>query len=148
MQTAKASRKQSSLSGKESAQGCILSACLAAQTKRWAEGIRVPAPLAGRGSTTARGILRLCPAHCIASHDIINRNGVVTYFHDDPTILRQENVQTLQQVLKDPRISKSCLCKTRQTYPPVLVGLITPRCRNNSSSTHHMNLRRLSTHQL
>ena len=24
------------------------SACLAAQTKRWAEGIRVPAPLAGR----------------------------------------------------------------------------------------------------
>ena len=32
------------------------------QTKRWAEGIRVPAPLAGRGSTTARGILRLCPA--------------------------------------------------------------------------------------
>ena len=27
-----------------------------------AEGIRVPAPLAGRGSTTARGILRLCPA--------------------------------------------------------------------------------------
>ena len=36
--------------------------CLAAQTKRWAEGLRVPAPLAGRGSTTARGILRLCPA--------------------------------------------------------------------------------------
>ena len=33
-----------------------------AQTKPWAEGIRVPAPLAGRGSTTARGILRLCPA--------------------------------------------------------------------------------------
>ena len=32
-----------------------------AQTKSWAEGIRVPAPLAGRGSTTARGILRLCP---------------------------------------------------------------------------------------
>ena len=30
------------------------SACLAAQTKRWAEGIRVPAPLAGRGSTTAQ----------------------------------------------------------------------------------------------
>ena len=25
------------------------SGCLAAQTKRWAEGIRVPAPLAGRG---------------------------------------------------------------------------------------------------
>ena len=38
------------------------SSCLAAQTKRWAEGLRVPAPLAGRGSTTARGILRLCPA--------------------------------------------------------------------------------------
>ena len=38
------------------------SACLAAQTKRWAEGISVPAPLAGRDSTTARGILRLCPA--------------------------------------------------------------------------------------
>ena len=37
------------------------SGCLAAQTKRWAEGIRVPAPLAGGGSTTARGILRLCP---------------------------------------------------------------------------------------
>ena len=31
------------------------SACLAAQTKRWAEGIRVPGPLAGGGSTTARG---------------------------------------------------------------------------------------------
>ena len=30
--------------------------------KRWAEGIRVPGPLAGGGSTTARGILRLCPA--------------------------------------------------------------------------------------
>ena len=26
---------------------------LSAQTKRWAEGIRVPAPLPGRGSTTA-----------------------------------------------------------------------------------------------
>ena len=38
------------------------SGCLAAQTQRWAEGIRVPGPLAGRGSTTARGILRLCPA--------------------------------------------------------------------------------------
>ena len=38
------------------------SGCLAAQNKRWAEGIRVPAPLAGRGSTTARWILRLCPA--------------------------------------------------------------------------------------
>ena len=37
------------------------SGCLAAQTKRWAEGSRVPAPLPGRGSTTARGILRLCP---------------------------------------------------------------------------------------
>ena len=34
------------------------SGCLAAQTKRWAEGIRVPAPLAGGGSTTARGKLR------------------------------------------------------------------------------------------
>ena len=33
-----------------------------AHTKRWAEGIRVPAPLAGGGSTTARGIFRLCPA--------------------------------------------------------------------------------------
>ena len=33
-----------------------------AQTKRWAEGIRVPGPLAGGGSTTARGKLRLCPA--------------------------------------------------------------------------------------
>ena len=33
----------------------------AAQTKRWAEGMRVPGPLAGGGSTTARGILRLCP---------------------------------------------------------------------------------------
>ena len=29
-----------------------------AQTKRWAEGIMVPGPLAGGGSTTARGILR------------------------------------------------------------------------------------------
>ena len=38
------------------------SGCLAAQTKRWAEGIRVPGPLAGGGSTTARGKLRLCPA--------------------------------------------------------------------------------------
>ena len=38
------------------------SGCLAAQTKRWAEGIRVPAPLAGGGSTTARRILHLCPA--------------------------------------------------------------------------------------
>ena len=28
---------------------------LAAQTKRWAEGIRVPGPLAEGGSTTARG---------------------------------------------------------------------------------------------
>ena len=37
-------------------------ACLAAQAKRWAEGIRVPGPLAGGGSTTARGKLRLCPA--------------------------------------------------------------------------------------
>ena len=37
------------------------SGCLAAQTKRWAEGFRVPAPLAGGGSTTARGILRSCP---------------------------------------------------------------------------------------
>ena len=36
------------------------SGCLAAQAKRWAEGIRVPASLAGQGSTTARGILRLC----------------------------------------------------------------------------------------
>ena len=35
------------------------SGCLAAQTKRWAEGIRVPGPLAGGGSTTARGKLRL-----------------------------------------------------------------------------------------
>ena len=61
VQTAQASRKQSSLSGKESAQGCIPKRLLAAQTKRWAEGLRVPAPLPGRGSTTARGILRLCP---------------------------------------------------------------------------------------
>ena len=38
------------------------SGCLAAQTKRWAEGIRVPGPQAGGGSTTARGKLRLCPA--------------------------------------------------------------------------------------
>ena len=38
------------------------SGCLAAQTKRWAEGIRVQGPLAGGGSTTARGKLRLCPA--------------------------------------------------------------------------------------
>ena len=38
------------------------SGCLAAQTKRWAEGIRVPGPLAGGGSTSARGKLRLCPA--------------------------------------------------------------------------------------
>ena len=41
VQTAKASRKQSSLSGKESAQGCIPKRLLAAQTKRGAEGIRV-----------------------------------------------------------------------------------------------------------
>ena len=39
-----------------------LSSRVAAQTKRWAEGIRVPGPLAGGGSTTARGILRLCGA--------------------------------------------------------------------------------------
>ena len=51
VQTAKASRKQSSLSGKESAQGCIPKRLLAAQTKRWAEGIRVPGPLTGGGST-------------------------------------------------------------------------------------------------
>ena len=37
------------------------SACQCTQTKRWAEGSRVPAPLAGGGSTTARGLLRLCP---------------------------------------------------------------------------------------
>ena len=30
--------------------GAFPSGCLAAQTKRWAEGIRVPAPLVGRGS--------------------------------------------------------------------------------------------------
>ena len=34
---------------------------LAAQTKCWAEGIRVPAPLAGGGSSTAGEILRVCP---------------------------------------------------------------------------------------
>ena len=39
--------------------------CLAAQTKRWAEGIRVPGPLAGGGSTTARGKLRLCPSEIL-----------------------------------------------------------------------------------
>ena len=47
---------------KRAPRAALPSGCLAAPTKRWAEGIRVPAPLAGRGSTTARGILRLCPA--------------------------------------------------------------------------------------
>ena len=51
--------------------------CLAAQTKRRAEGIRVPAPLAGRGSTTARGILRLCPASaCQTGLPWISRRGL------------------------------------------------------------------------
>ena len=40
------------------------------QTKRWAEGIRVPGPLAGGGSTTARGKLRLCPASVTDSMDL------------------------------------------------------------------------------
>ena len=35
--------------------------CLAAQTKRCAEGIRVPVPLAAGGSSTAGVILRVCP---------------------------------------------------------------------------------------
>ena len=39
------------------------SACLAAQTKRWAQGIRVPAPLAGGGSTKA--IALVVTAHFI-----------------------------------------------------------------------------------
>ena len=39
---------------------CISSDFLRTQTKRWAEGIRVPGPLAGGGSTTARRKLRLC----------------------------------------------------------------------------------------
>ena len=36
------------------------SGCLAAQTKRWAEGIRVPAPLAGGGTQTTTTE----PLHC------------------------------------------------------------------------------------
>ena len=41
MQTAKASRKQSSLSGKRVPRAAFPSGCLAAQTKRWVEGEKV-----------------------------------------------------------------------------------------------------------
>ena len=44
------------------------SGCLAAQTKRWAEGIRVPEPLAGGGSTTA---ISLCFFQPSVSHDVL-----------------------------------------------------------------------------
>ena len=50
VQTAKASHKQSSFQAKRAPRAAFPSGCLAAQTKRWAEGIRVPAPLAGGGS--------------------------------------------------------------------------------------------------
>ena len=57
-------------------------------------------------------------------------------------------MQTLQQGLKGPRISKSCLCKTRQAYPPVLIGLITPGAEMTARVPAHMKIRRLSTDQL
>ena len=41
---------------------CGPSWCFPAQTKRRTEGIRVPVPLAWGGSSTARVLLRLCPA--------------------------------------------------------------------------------------
>ena len=68
MQTAKASRKQSSLSGKESAQGCLPKRLLGAQTKRWAEGIRVPGPLAGGGDFIFLGSRITADGDC--SHEI------------------------------------------------------------------------------
>ena len=46
------------------------SGCLAAQTKRWAEGIRVPAPLPGRASPSASQLLAFSPAFVTISRPL------------------------------------------------------------------------------
>ena len=43
-----------------------------AQTKRWAEGIRVPGPLAGGGSTTARGMFLSSSHDCSLSEPCLS----------------------------------------------------------------------------
>ena len=61
MQTAKASRKQSSLSGKESAQGCIPKGVLDRPDEALRGGNQGPSAPGWGGSSTAGEILRVCP---------------------------------------------------------------------------------------